>query len=164
MSINPNRNHRCYHTKLIFFIVLILVLVFNNSSFAFELLTYETTDAQYTYYLNAAGDQVKHGTETRWYTSSHSISQIIQWSNGKQHGLDEAWYAPHDTYGYVKHWEKNYQNGVLHGSSRQWTQSTGQIESFTNYRYGVLGVGWCLSKMAERSRFQSVQPLLLPYA
>ncbi|WP_300465310.1 hypothetical protein [Desulfobacula sp.] len=137
MGIELKSVDRSYRANFLFCIVLLVVLILSHTGFAFELLTFESTTAKYTYYLNAANEQVKHGTDTRYYTYP-TVSQIIHWNHGQQHGLDEAWYRPHYSYGYVKHWEKNYQNGVLHGSSKQWTQSTGQIESFTNYRYGLL--------------------------
>ncbi len=139
MNIYLENKNKSFHGNLIFLFILFFVLIFSRPGFAFDLLTYNSTDLQYTYYLDAAGEQVKHGTETRWYSyPNRAISQIIQYSHGLQHGLDEAWYQPHYTYGIVKHWEKNYQNGELHGVSKRWLQSTSDLISLMTYRYGVL--------------------------
>ena len=126
----------------------LLFLTAANPASAFELLTQDVYSTggylqlRYTYYLNAAGEKVKHGTSTQWYTPPaylvREVAQIQRYSHGKLHGLDEAWYPSHYTYGRVKHWEKEYQNGLLHGISRDWYQETGQPKSYAVYRYGKL--------------------------
>ncbi|MFH2093978.1 MAG: CARDB domain-containing protein [Pseudomonadota bacterium] len=138
MSIPLENKNKSFHLKLIFSLLLFLILMLSSPGFAFELLTFNSTDLQYTYYLNAAGEKVIHGTKTSWYPyPNRAISQRIQYSHGVQHGLDEAWYVP-GVNGYVKHWERNYQNGVLHGLSKEWSQIAGVVQAITNYRYGVL--------------------------
>lgn len=138
MTINVEGKNNSIHTKLTFLFLVFLIFILNSPGFAFELLTFESTNLQYTYYLNAAGETIKHGTQTQWYTyPGRAVSQIVQYSHGKKHGLDEAWYVP-GTNGYVKHWEKNYQNGKLHGLSKEWSSIAGVVQAITNYRYGVL--------------------------
>jgi len=130
----------------------LLLLVMTSPSFALEILTrtfYTTNNygaqlqLRYTYYLNAAGEEVLHGTRTQYYiqTSIYTMNQVSlieRYSHGKKHGLEEAWYQGTFQYTYQKHWEKEYQDGQLHGVSRQWGQQYGYLESYATYRYGKL--------------------------
>ncbi len=130
-----------FHHKGIFFLVGFLLLnAFGfKSAFALETRTVNGTYGpinQYTYYLNAAGEEVKHGVETRWYADQYRLmSQRVHYSHGKKHGLDEAWYNGSYSTNWGLHWSRMYQNGLLHGVSQE-RYSNGLPQSYAVYKYG----------------------------
>ncbi|MBN1381263.1 MAG: carboxypeptidase regulatory-like domain-containing protein [Deltaproteobacteria bacterium] len=136
------------------YIILITLLLLGTgyNAFGLELLTktnYVSTNygnqisLQYTYYLDAAGNEVLHGQRTQYYLQTsiytmHQVSLIERYSHGKKHGLEEAWYQGTYQYTIQKHWEKEYQNGELHGVSKEWYRDTGYMQSYATYSYGKL--------------------------
>ncbi len=130
----------------------LIFLIMAYPSFAFQILTrtvYATNaygqqvQLQYTYYLNAAGQEVLHGTRTQYYLQTdpytmNQVSVIERYSHGKKHGLEEAWYQGNFQYTIQKHWEREYQDGQLNGLNREWYQDSGYVSLEETYRNGKL--------------------------
>lgn len=71
---------------------------------------------QYSYYLDAAGNEVLHGKYETWYDPySGGKCTETDYSHGQINGYDRAWYPAGDY-----HWVRQYVNGMLNGTSQEW--------------------------------------------